>query len=723
VIVLAGAAAGCIDPGLVQCDNGLVCPVTQRCDDLHRSCVIPEQLVACDGAADGADCTAGPVSGGCFDRVCLPRGCGNRVVEPGEMCDDGNQITGDGCSGDCRSTERCGNGFVDPDEPCDDGNLASRDGCDSQCKVETAAWSEVIAIAPRYTDARVTAYDAARGRLVYGAPGETWEWDGTRWTFSPPSIDQGFASDALYYDPDRGRVCMIAVDITGIARLHAWTDGRWQLVDAGNGPPLDGFPPQLTVAYDTARHRAMVIQFATGAVWTIDATGTWAEQPSMPEIPGDSVAVFDAASSEIVVETAASIEWVHDGMGWTSSPTDFSALVSLAFDPARGRVVLVDNVARTTHERIGAAWSTVDNGDVPCVNEDMFLALPLYYDARAETLSVFSSGAGELCRWNQAWTVTAPPLPFSPVGVTFDPVSRSFVVLHNPHPSDPDSPTQTWRLGLGGWQRIETLESPYGRSSPLAVYAPGRGATVLYGEETVAPIDNGPLVSCGDPVDYAADSWSFDGANWSAVASFARTGPPCSSNAATYDATHGRVVVATYNEVWSLGDTDHAWQRIAAPTSGGHVFNLAWDARNAGLMAARLVQDVSSPLFELHGDDWTPIEIIPTGLNSSTNALASDLRAGTVIVLENGFGRAWERAGADWLRLPSAPITGMFVAWTAYDPITGRLFYLGRKDSGTFAAILTRTSATPFESCRAGADDDGDGLAGCDDPDCVWTCR
>lgn len=63
-------------------------------------------------------------------------GCGDRVLDPGEVCDDGNMAGGDGCSADCRSDETCGNGALDPDagEVCDDGNTADGDGCSSDCQ-------------------------------------------------------------------------------------------------------------------------------------------------------------------------------------------------------------------------------------------------------------------------------------------------------------------------------------------------------------------------------------------------------------------------------------------------------------------------------------------------------------------------------------------------------------------------------------------------------------
>lgn len=44
-------------------------------------------------------------------KKCNP--CGDGVLDEGEMCDDGNTVSGDGCRDDCASDERCGNGVVD----------------------------------------------------------------------------------------------------------------------------------------------------------------------------------------------------------------------------------------------------------------------------------------------------------------------------------------------------------------------------------------------------------------------------------------------------------------------------------------------------------------------------------------------------------------------------------------------------------------------------------
>src|SRR5690606_4854239 len=55
------------------------------------------------------------------------------VRDVDEVCDDGNTVSGDGCSADCRDLETCGNGQRDPGEVCDDGNRISGDGCSADC--------------------------------------------------------------------------------------------------------------------------------------------------------------------------------------------------------------------------------------------------------------------------------------------------------------------------------------------------------------------------------------------------------------------------------------------------------------------------------------------------------------------------------------------------------------------------------------------------------------
>lgn len=77
-----------------------------------------------DGMTTGGPSTdaTGPEVGVCSD--------GN--VDPGEGCDDGNQINEDACTNTCELA-KCGDGFVGPDEGCDDGNQVDDDACSNEC--------------------------------------------------------------------------------------------------------------------------------------------------------------------------------------------------------------------------------------------------------------------------------------------------------------------------------------------------------------------------------------------------------------------------------------------------------------------------------------------------------------------------------------------------------------------------------------------------------------
>jgi len=65
--------------------------------------------------------------------------CGDGIVQPGEECDDGNSVSGDGCYA-CiiEVVAICGDGILQPGEECDDGNSTSGDGCYA-CQIELAA--------------------------------------------------------------------------------------------------------------------------------------------------------------------------------------------------------------------------------------------------------------------------------------------------------------------------------------------------------------------------------------------------------------------------------------------------------------------------------------------------------------------------------------------------------------------------------------------------------
>ena len=71
--------------------------------------------------------------GGDWRKLLMEGLCGNKVVNSDETCDDGNQVSGDGCTDKCQKNV-CGDGIVwVGKESCDDGNQTDNDACSNTC--------------------------------------------------------------------------------------------------------------------------------------------------------------------------------------------------------------------------------------------------------------------------------------------------------------------------------------------------------------------------------------------------------------------------------------------------------------------------------------------------------------------------------------------------------------------------------------------------------------
>jgi len=122
----------------------------ERCDGFESECDFQLEYCTTDcqctsfACGDGGlldpheECDDGNnVSGdGCSSTCLLETVCGNGKKEGVEECDDGNTYDYDGCSRFCR-LEVCGDGYIQPPEQCDDGNANDGDGCSSTCLLET----------------------------------------------------------------------------------------------------------------------------------------------------------------------------------------------------------------------------------------------------------------------------------------------------------------------------------------------------------------------------------------------------------------------------------------------------------------------------------------------------------------------------------------------------------------------------------------------------------
>jgi cysteine-rich repeat protein len=130
------------------CESGLRCAPGLVCSVAQDACI---EIGGCgDGVVNsdkGEVCDDGNTRSGdgCSADCMSTEVCGNNILDTaaGELCDDGNTRDGDGCSSKC-IPERCGNKILDPGEVCDDGNTISGDGCSADCTSNEACGNGIV---------------------------------------------------------------------------------------------------------------------------------------------------------------------------------------------------------------------------------------------------------------------------------------------------------------------------------------------------------------------------------------------------------------------------------------------------------------------------------------------------------------------------------------------------------------------------------------------------
>jgi cysteine-rich repeat protein len=263
-VVLALGVAACVRDPTVACGE-LACPAGSVC--IAGGCATPEAIEACAGVTEGAPCTAPTVTNGsCVGQVCVSVVCGDGAVVADEVCDDGNDRSGDGCSADCRSRETCGNRYVDTlaGEECDDGDRAAGDGCTSTWEWDGTRWWQVTTTGPAPRQQGILVYDNVRRETVlFGGDGpdgpisDTWVWDGTTWSErSPVTSPSARVGHAAAFDAERGRVvlCGGQTDARVLADSWEWDGTTWRALAVATGP---GPRVKHGLAYDPIRHQVI----------------------------------------------------------------------------------------------------------------------------------------------------------------------------------------------------------------------------------------------------------------------------------------------------------------------------------------------------------------------------------------------------------------------------------------------------------------------------------
>jgi cysteine-rich repeat protein len=232
-----------------------------------------------------------------------------------------------------------------------------------------------------------------------------------------------------------------------------------------------------------------------------------------------------------------------------------------------------------------------------------------------------------------------------------------------------------------------------------------------------------------------ADTWLWDGTAWT-QASPSRS-PPARDSHAMAGLGDGHIVMFGGESATAmLGDTwtwdGVTWKSEAPATSPlpRYLHAMAYDPiRGVAVLQGGVESGGGSPSGETWTWDGTAWSLV-TGatLPRDEAAIAFDAARGRLVAVGGAPNHppAEELDGATWHELSSAScaefaVTAGMLLTSAYDPLGRRLLVLD-DSAGQLWQVRWDVPNELEESCVAGEDADGDGLAGCADPDCWGYC-
>ena len=786
--MLVAITTGCIHTDAVVCDDGLICPGGTVCAQVTNPsaelCVTPDQISACVGKAPLDTCElTGATIARCYDGVCLPAGCGNGRVDPGEVCDDGNSVTGDGCSSACQSNETCGNGIVDPvklvngiavpDEQCDDKNNVSGDGCSSDCQLEAPQWQQLIPSLPGAREASAMVYDSARGRVVlfggatkFGSAlvngptsvlGDTWEWDGAGWISTSIPVSPGArAGHAMAYDAARRRVVLFGGSgSTTFGDTWLYDGVTWTLLNPAHAPTPRS---NAAAAYDSARQKLVVFggldasSTTNAETWEWDGTDwTQVQLSAAPPARSGAVMAYDPVRAVVVMAGGGLADtWEYDGAQWRdvtpASPANQTDQVSdfaMTYDRVTGKVVIngpaTSGTGTDTWGWNGQVWTRLLAGSAstPSYRSDMtMVGDPVH----GTVILVGGDASIGLCfphalyncltTFNDAWTwngsawtavaVAAPP-PLAFVASAFD-SWRGRLVIFGGESAGPTYSGATWEFDGGHWTLRTTPTAPSLRQNTAMAFDAIHHKTVLFGG-----FDINTSQALGD-------TWSWDGTTWTQLLPTTVV-PPRYSQTMAFAPVRGRVVMfggdpASTHDTWEWDGTN--WIATSPATDPG--FGVDAASMTYDPIRQRMVLtdgSGSGEIWEWDGATWTLLDPIETPGTRANAATAWNAPRRRIELFGGGYNSSyndlWEWDGTVWTpQIPiGAPEPRNAHSLTTSPDGVGVLLYGGLDSTNGFLGDLWRlrwTSTQATELCTLDVDNDGDGLSGCADPDCWATC-
>lgn len=660
------------------CDAPSSC-LEARFDEAAGQCVTTTK-------PDGTTCASACLSAG----TCMSGACVGQVLS----CDDANPCTLDACdesSGCIHTTPGC----AAPTNPCQVARCDATLGCvlsdaldgtscgDDDCATPDAevCVSGQCLRRPRPASARCTntwvplniaggfhpamAFDEQRQRLVAVSAGQTWEWNGTRWTHRGTAPSR---LEVMTWDSVRARLVAVggALDETSL-KTWEWDGSQWVERMTATAPRAR---TGTALAFDGRRQRVVLFGGSPNSnlvtpfddTWEFDGQ-TWTERssPHTPPARASHAMVWDARHGKVVLFGGTNTfftppffgdTWEWDGSDWRAAGAGTSPGArtdhAMAWDALHQRVVLFSGYLTSagatadTWEWDGLYWER----RVPRVTPGARLGHVMAWDGARQTVALFGGEHfSDLWEWDgESWrerTSATTPWQQQKYGtVTFDRTRRVFVGVFQ----SPTRAAETWEWAGGTAPWVERAAPGF---AGALTWDDARHRVVLVGQQAAS---------------LEVSEW--DGQVWTTT--HPATKPVRREGfGLTFDAARGRVVLfggfvsragrvsdaVALADTWEWDGQDWAPQATpAALTSRGDVGMTYSDAAQrvvmfgGGIVGTASFPTETSEHWERAGTSWTLLTPALSPPAREGPRLAFDASRATVVM----FGGSWLTDTWEW---------------------------------------------------------------------------
>lgn len=462
-------------------------------------------------------------------------------------------------------------------------------------------------------------YDRRRGQVLLfgGEPddGRTWQWDGGEWVDVTPvqGTPRFGPGAAVVYDAARARVLAFSAVQDSLTR--AFDGDRWSIV----APSPSGLE-DMSAAYDSVRGRVVAFggrdrSTARGDTWVLESAGWARVSRSGPSPRWGAAMAFDEARGLVVMfggENESGLlrdTWTWDGARWaphavSGPPTSMGA--SIAYDPHRQRTVLTPGQiggVQPVWEWDGASWSEVivapgpDARQHAAVTYDAANRRLLFFGGHSQSglqndlwsydgaqwtrlddrqtppgrvygRAVYRGSTGEvvMCcgfslatfgEYGDTWTFdgdawrAGPPLPLvrRAPALSYDTrLSKIFALGGSNSRLARDGFDYDCELDGSSWRCHDpATPRPDPRYGAAAAYDERRGVTVVHGGYRQSTRT------------YYGDTWTWDGSEWTPIATPIASPGPRGHHTMVYDRRRGVIVMYGGRAATSVVLDDH-WE-------------------------------------------------------------------------------------------------------------------------------------------------------------------